>query len=262
MTLVIYLFFLQAQNLLLECQCCYDAECVPSKCCNCDNGHIFCNECVINGTNAILGDGDTHIKCFANCGSEFSLSFLQTILAPTTFSILLKKRQAAEVMEAGVEGLVSCPFCHFASIPPENDKIFKCLNPECTKESCRCVFTFKDAWALNIFGNLVLNLTTAYFFKAVYTNLYASINYSGWLLVSEQISLTYKNNNSNGFATIFISLCSLSNKHIFVQLFKRKSITAHFLSWRMLYEFTIQIIVSIFCIKITVFCLSICLIYW
>lgn len=127
---------LKAAGSLWTCQCCYDDECMPSKCSTCDNAHVFCNSCVVNGTDSRLGDGETHVPCFLNCGSEFSISTLQKVLAPTKFSILLKKRQAAEVMAAGLEGLVSCPFCHFASIPPEGDKVFKCLNPECMKESC------------------------------------------------------------------------------------------------------------------------------
>ncbi|KAK0097887.1 hypothetical protein PV326_012973 [Microctonus aethiopoides] len=127
---------LKMQGKLLVCQCCYDDECMPSKCSTCENGHNFCNSCIITGTDSKLGDGEAHVPCFMACGSEFSLSTLQNILLPTKFSILLKKRQAAEVMAAGLEGLVSCPFCHFASIPPEGDKVFKCLNPECMKESC------------------------------------------------------------------------------------------------------------------------------
>ncbi|XP_057330525.1 uncharacterized protein LOC130670913 isoform X2 [Microplitis mediator] len=127
---------LKTAGSLWTCQCCYDDECMPSKCSTCDNAHVFCNSCVVNGTDSRLGDGETHVPCFLNCGSEFSISTLQKVLPPTKFSILLKKRQAAEVMAAGLEGLVSCPFCHFASIPPEGDKVFKCLNPECMKESC------------------------------------------------------------------------------------------------------------------------------
>lgn len=84
-----------------------------------------------------LSEGETHINCLIDCGSEFNLSVLQCILLPTKFSILLRKRQEAEVMAAGLEGLVSCPFCHFASIPPQEDKVFKCFNPDCMKESCR-----------------------------------------------------------------------------------------------------------------------------
>lgn len=127
---------LKAINGLISCQCCYDDQCMPSKCSTCDNGHNFCHSCIIKGTDTKLGDGETHVLCFLMCGGEFSLSTLQSIIAPTTFSILLKKRQAADIMAAGLEGLVSCPFCHFASIPAEGDKVFKCFNPECMKETC------------------------------------------------------------------------------------------------------------------------------
>lgn len=112
---------------------------MPSKCSTCEDGHIFCNTCIIRSTDVILADGKTHVNCLMNCGSEFPLAVLQRVLQPTKFSILLCKRQEAEVMAAGLEGLVSCPFCHFASIPPLEDKVFKCLNPDCMKESCRWV---------------------------------------------------------------------------------------------------------------------------
>ncbi|EFN86040.1 uncharacterized protein LOC105181804 [Harpegnathos saltator] len=128
---------LKAKNELFECQCCYDNECMPSKCSTCEDGHIFCNSCVAKCTDVKLAEGETHIYCLIDCGSEFHLSVLQHVLLPTKFSILLQKRQEAEVMAAGLEGLVSCPFCHFASIPPQEDKVFKCFNPDCMKESCR-----------------------------------------------------------------------------------------------------------------------------
>ncbi|XP_011169726.1 E3 ubiquitin-protein ligase RNF216 [Solenopsis invicta] len=128
---------LKTQNELLECQCCYDNECMPSKCSTCEDGHVFCNSCIIQSVDVTLGDGKTRINCLLHCDSEFPMSVLQRVLPPTKFSILLCKQQEAEVEAAGIEGLVSCPFCHFASIPPPEDKIFKCLNPECMKESCR-----------------------------------------------------------------------------------------------------------------------------
>ncbi|EZA54896.1 E3 ubiquitin-protein ligase RNF216 isoform X2 [Ooceraea biroi] len=128
---------LKAKNELFECQCCYDNECMPSKCSTCEDGHIFCNSCIVRSTDVVLGDGKTQVDCLINCGCGFPLSVLQRVLLPTKFSILLRKRQEAEVMAAGLDGLVSCPFCHFASIPPAEDKVFKCLNPDCMKESCR-----------------------------------------------------------------------------------------------------------------------------
>lgn len=110
---------------------------MPSKCFTCEDGHLFCSNCIVRSTELILAEGKAHINCLLDCGNEFPLSILQKVLSPTKFSILLCKRQEAEVMAAGLEGLVSCPFCHFASIPPPEDRVFRCLNPNCMKESCR-----------------------------------------------------------------------------------------------------------------------------
>ncbi|XP_046427261.1 uncharacterized protein LOC124183163 [Neodiprion fabricii] len=128
---------LKANHELLECQCCFEAECMPSKCSTCSEGHIFCKSCIKLGSATKIGEGQTHFPCFMECKGEFTLPVLQKVLEPTMFSILLRKRQEEEVKAAGLEGLISCPFCHFASIPPPEDKVFKCLNPECMKETCR-----------------------------------------------------------------------------------------------------------------------------
>ncbi|XP_043481936.1 E3 ubiquitin-protein ligase RNF216-like [Leptopilina heterotoma] len=125
------------QGLLVECQCCFSNECLPKKCFACDGGHLFCNTCILVGSESKIGDGLYQINCFEDCEREFSLSVLQNVLPPSLFSILLQKRQEAEIIAAGIEGLVSCPFCHFASIPPPETKVFKCLNPDCMKETCR-----------------------------------------------------------------------------------------------------------------------------
>jgi hypothetical protein len=39
---------------------------------------------------------------------------------------------------AEIDGLECCPYCPYAVIVDNpNDKIFRCLNPECMKETCR-----------------------------------------------------------------------------------------------------------------------------
>lgn len=50
---------------------------------------------------------------------------------------MAQKKQLEEVKAAGIEDLEFCPFCDFATIPAPGDKIFRCLNNECMKESCR-----------------------------------------------------------------------------------------------------------------------------
>ncbi|KAJ9589904.1 hypothetical protein L9F63_016965, partial [Diploptera punctata] len=62
---------------------------------------------------------------------------LQTVLNPAIFSKMLQRKQLEEVKAAGIEDLETCPFCDFASIPPREDKVFRCLNPDCMRESCR-----------------------------------------------------------------------------------------------------------------------------
>ena len=34
-------------------------------------------------------------------------------------------------------GLESCPFCDYAQVPRDTDKLFECQNPECQQVSCR-----------------------------------------------------------------------------------------------------------------------------
>jgi TRIAD3 protein (E3 ubiquitin-protein ligase RNF216) len=39
---------------------------------------------------------------------------------------------------AEIDGLECCPYCPYAVIVDNpDDKIFRCLNPECMKETCR-----------------------------------------------------------------------------------------------------------------------------
>ena len=51
---------------------------------------------------------------------------------------MLRKLQEEEVRQAGIPDLLDCPFCSFATIMSDpNDRVFRCLNPECLKDSCR-----------------------------------------------------------------------------------------------------------------------------
>jgi TRIAD3 protein (E3 ubiquitin-protein ligase RNF216) len=52
----------------------------------------------------------------------------------------LARLQQEEVLRvAEIDGLVQCPFCDYAAIcgPIEEDKEFRCQNPECMEISCR-----------------------------------------------------------------------------------------------------------------------------
>ena len=59
-----------------------------------------------------------------DCDNEFSLTVLKSVLKSSTFSNLLKRKQAEEIEAAGIANLESCPFCNFATIMPnEQDKV-------------------------------------------------------------------------------------------------------------------------------------------
>lgn len=129
------------KNELLECGCCYDDELLPEDMMGCPDGHKFCKLCIRRSTEELIGQAKLQFPCLsADCKSEFHLRTLQEVLSSKMFSTLLRKIQEEEIKKADIPDLVCCPFCTFATImPDENDKVFKCENPECMKESCRFV---------------------------------------------------------------------------------------------------------------------------
>ena len=56
---------------------------------------------------------------------------------PVIFAKLCQKKQAEELFAAGVEGLAYCPKCGWINVCDPNDKLFRCGNPDCLKETCR-----------------------------------------------------------------------------------------------------------------------------
>lgn len=124
-------------GLLQTCACCFDDELIPEECYFCKNNCIFCKDCVKKGTETAIGDGKLDFPCLADCGAEYSIPTLQMVLDSVVFSRMAQRKQMDEVKRANIDGLETCPFCDFATIPPPDSKIFTCLNEECMKESCR-----------------------------------------------------------------------------------------------------------------------------
>ncbi|KAJ8970697.1 hypothetical protein NQ317_000595 [Molorchus minor] len=124
-------------NLLESCGCCFDEELIPEECYCCMKGCMFCKECVRTGAEAIVGNAQFKFPCFNKCDSEFSLHTLQMVLPRKTFDRIVQKIASEDIRRANVDGLETCPFCDFAMVLPDNEKIFKCINQECLIESCR-----------------------------------------------------------------------------------------------------------------------------
>jgi hypothetical protein len=125
-------------GLLLECVCCCSEDCLEEEMIHCRAGHLFCRECVFRAAVVVIGDNKTVVQCLGQCQQEIDWLQLSKALDPVLLSKLLQSRQAEEVSEAGLEGLVSCPFCPYQTIMEgEEDRVLVCRNPDCGRESCR-----------------------------------------------------------------------------------------------------------------------------
>ncbi|KAL0281339.1 UNVERIFIED_CONTAM: hypothetical protein PYX00_002353 [Menopon gallinae] len=122
---------------LLECQCCFDSDVMVDDAIYCPRDHCFCKNCLVKLVEVEMGQGNYQFACLAGCGEKYTLSSLQHALPPKMFSKVVRLIQMEEIKAAGIEDLVQCPFCNYATIMPPEAKIVTCLNPECQKESCR-----------------------------------------------------------------------------------------------------------------------------
>ncbi|XP_068238259.1 uncharacterized protein [Palaemon carinicauda] len=132
----------KAANHLQECGCCYDDEILEEdmdSCNSTEKKHKFCCNCIRRFAEEEIGQGRINFRCLeGDCKAEFSLSTLKKLMKPSVFSNILARKQLEEIAAAGIEDLESCPFCNFQTIMPNReDKVFKCLNPDCMKDSCR-----------------------------------------------------------------------------------------------------------------------------
>ncbi|KAK7065166.1 hypothetical protein SK128_014878 [Halocaridina rubra] len=131
-----------AENLSIECGICLEENILgidTSTCSAYKNEHTYCNQCIKRYVEAQIGQGLSVFKCMEGyCSAEFSLRMLKKLIDPPVFAKLCERRQQEEIAASGLENLESCPFCpYMVSMPNEDDKIFKCLNPDCLIDSCR-----------------------------------------------------------------------------------------------------------------------------
>lgn len=59
------------------------------------------------------------------------------VLDKNTFELLTQKIQYEELKNANIEGLESCAFCNYVVLLPDTEKVLKCKNIHCMKETCR-----------------------------------------------------------------------------------------------------------------------------
>lgn len=127
---------------LLECQCCFtDVPFNRTVPCKGEDVHFFCFTCIKNGAETQIGQMKYEMSCFdmSGCKAGFCRDKLSQALGPAIMAKLGALQQQDEISKANIEGLEDCPFCNFKAILPpiEEDREFRCYNPDCKKVSCR-----------------------------------------------------------------------------------------------------------------------------
>lgn len=134
--------FAQARGTMEECGCCYDdAPLNRMAHCDADVVHWFCYTCLRRTAEAAIGNSQYHLDCpsIDGCPASFSLDQRALFLDDSLVKALELIEQEAVLRMAGIENLATCPFCRYAAeYPPvEENKEFRCENPECGRVTCR-----------------------------------------------------------------------------------------------------------------------------
>eukprot|EP00117_Sycon_ciliatum_P046193 scpid37164/ scgid3120/ E3 ubiquitin-protein ligase RNF216; RING finger protein 216; Triad domain-containing protein 3; UbcM4-interacting protein 83; Ubiquitin-conjugating enzyme 7-interacting protein 1 len=123
---------------LMECGCCYGDVSIE-KMVQCTDGHLFCEGCLCSYVKeAVYGQGKSQLACMTDgCDSTFMKSQLRKALTEDVLSKYDERVQEESIRLAEMAGLVQCPFCDFKALMAPDDKVFRCANDACLKESCR-----------------------------------------------------------------------------------------------------------------------------
>ena len=127
---------------IVECQCCFN-EAPTNRMIRCegDSIHYFCYRCIKRDAESQIGLMRYEMKCMdmSNCTAGYSRESLVTAIGLSMMAKLDSLQQQDDIMKANIDGLENCPFCEFKAIypPPEEDREFRCLNPDCETVSCR-----------------------------------------------------------------------------------------------------------------------------
>lgn len=129
----------------IECGCCY-GDVAFEDMVQCLEGHLFCASCLMNyAKEAAFGQGKATLVCMSDgCDGTFPMSQLRKALPTNILEKYEDRVQEESLLLAQMDDFVRCPSCEFAAILPPEDKVFKCQNPSCAKETCRYC---KEEWS-------------------------------------------------------------------------------------------------------------------
>lgn len=132
----------RARGEVMDCGCCFDTVTILKIThCNGDEPHFFCLDCAQQNANTDIGNTRYGLRCMdgSGCTATFSRQERERFLDAKTIEKIERLQQQDEIRLADLANLCTCPFCDFAAIcpPVEEDKEFRCHNPECEEISCR-----------------------------------------------------------------------------------------------------------------------------
>jgi TRIAD3 protein (E3 ubiquitin-protein ligase RNF216) len=132
----------KAEGAVADCGCCYEELALSSMVhCAGDTTHWFCRSCAKQMAEHVVGLSKYHLGCMSvdGCDATFSRDQKELFLDEKLANALGLIEQEAVLRLAGIENLENCPFCPYAAeYPPiEENKEFRCENPECHLVSCR-----------------------------------------------------------------------------------------------------------------------------
>jgi TRIAD3 protein (E3 ubiquitin-protein ligase RNF216) len=106
----------------------------------CRETHLFCITCMTTYASTLLSEHNPRIQCIdrSGCTALIPESELQRFLPENVVQMWKILSQRKEIMEAGLEGLVECPFCNYmVIIDNKEEKLFRCGNGRCGVVICR-----------------------------------------------------------------------------------------------------------------------------
>ena len=127
-----------------ECPTCWE-DVAFEACVSCSEGHLVCSDCLKrHAEENLFAKHHSQLDCLskndsgAKCGGFYS----HAMLARSLPDKMLQRHAAASAKEAvdalgGLENLVSCPHCDWTAELPATNRVLKCGNPACKKETCR-----------------------------------------------------------------------------------------------------------------------------
>ncbi|CAF3958028.1 unnamed protein product [Rotaria sordida] len=127
------------ENETLECNICCREDLLIDDMVECTVGHLYCRNCVRTHIDVCFKEGKCRFACVENlCPGEYTIRLVSELLSPKDLNRLNRRIQEENIRQAEIDGLECCPYCPYAVIVDNpDDKVFRCLNPECMKETCR-----------------------------------------------------------------------------------------------------------------------------